>query len=213
MISDNRIEALAYQAKGINTLLDIGTDHGLVLKHAIDNNYIKNAIAADIAEKPLENAKENLKNYPVSYYVSDGFEKIDEHFDGVVIAGIGAPLMTKILGNAPKNEKTYILQPNSKHGILRIYLAKNNFKIVDETIVYENDYYYVIIKAVKGEMILTEKDIFLGPQLKLKNNSVPYYKHLLNRYLPLVDKAKGYNRIVILQKVKWLKQLIMESDI
>ena len=36
-----RIKALSKQTKGIDTLLDIGTDHGYLLIDALKNGYIK----------------------------------------------------------------------------------------------------------------------------------------------------------------------------
>lgn len=206
MIRNNRIDALVEQTKGINTLLDIGCDHGLVLKKALDENYIKVGIAADINKKPLASAKANLANYPVSYILSDGFEAVNMKYDGVVIAGVGATLITKILDKAPAVDITYILQANGKYDILRYYLMNNNYKIIDETIVYEK-HYYVILKVVRGNMQLSNKEIYLGPILKTKHSSISYYKHLLKKYNPLVDRATD-NRNAILEKINWLKQMI-----
>ncbi|WBL31401.1 SAM-dependent methyltransferase [Candidatus Phytoplasma sacchari] len=46
-----RIYFIATLLKGYNVVLDIGTDHGLVLKKAFDLKYIKKAIATDRAKK------------------------------------------------------------------------------------------------------------------------------------------------------------------
>ena len=137
MIKNNRISAIVSLTKGINTLLDIGCDHGLVIKEALDNNYIKQGIASDINVGPLNSAKTNLKGYPVKFVLSDGFLNINDNYDGVVIAGMGAHLICNILKNAPKDENiTYILQPNGRYEILRKYLSENNFKIINEILVY-----------------------------------------------------------------------------
>ena len=72
----NRIDLIVSLTKGYDTVLDIGTDHGLVLKKALDLGYIKKGIASDINKEPLNQAKENLSSYPVSFYLSDGFKNI-----------------------------------------------------------------------------------------------------------------------------------------
>ena len=53
----SRISFIAKLTKGYDTVIDIGSDHGLVLKYALDNNFIKHAIASDINEGPLNRAR------------------------------------------------------------------------------------------------------------------------------------------------------------
>lgn len=208
MIKNNRLYALAKEAKGIDTLLDIGTDHGYALKYALDKNYIKKAIAADIKEQPLNNARENLSNYPVTFVLSDGFKNVNENYDGVIIAGIGAFLMKQILDNAPQKDIIYVLQPNSNYDILRCYLQNNNFKIINETLVFENNFYYVIFKVIRGKMNLDLEDLFLGPILKKRVSSLSYYKRVLKRYIPLVNKADDKQKKDITKKISWLEKTI-----
>ena len=71
MIKNNRIDALVEKTKGINTLLDIGCDHGYVILEAFKKDYIKKAIASDINIKPLRSAENNLKEYPVEFILGD----------------------------------------------------------------------------------------------------------------------------------------------
>ena len=54
-----RIDFLASLTKGYQNVIDIGTDHGLVLKKAFEKGYIKSAIATDINPKPLNSARIN----------------------------------------------------------------------------------------------------------------------------------------------------------
>ncbi|WP_162140078.1 tRNA (adenine(22)-N(1))-methyltransferase [Haploplasma axanthum] len=210
MIKNKRIDALVDETKGINTLLDIGCDHGLVIKKAFENKNIKKAIASDVNEMPLESAKKNLKGFDVEFIVSNGFENIKDKFDGVVIAGMGAMLISNILEKAPEGDITYILQANSKLEVLREYLSNNNFKIIDEIVVFEK-FYYIIIRAVRGNEKLNEKELYLGPILMKKTSSISYYQNLLDRYYRLIN-LEGTNSDVILQRVKWLESIINKNN-
>ncbi|MBN2300517.1 MAG: SAM-dependent methyltransferase [Acholeplasmataceae bacterium] len=175
MARSKRIEFLADLTRGYNKVLDIGTDHGLVLSSAFEKGYIKSAIASDLREKPLNQAKKNLRKYPISYVISDGFSDIKEEFDLAIIAGMGAYLITNILDHAPSGHHEYLLQANDKIEILRTYLMNNGFSIVDEFIIHDR-FYYVILKVIRGKMILNEDDILLGPILKSKPEAKPYYQ-------------------------------------
>ena len=56
-----RIELLSSFTKGFDTICDIGCDHGYVIIDALNKYGIKHAIAADINEGPLNQAKKNAK--------------------------------------------------------------------------------------------------------------------------------------------------------
>lgn len=192
MVKNKRIKKLAELTKNYNTLLDIGSDHGYVIKEAFDKGYITKAIATDINKEPLQRAAINLKDYNIKTILSDGFLNVDEDFDVCIIAGMGSYLISDILVNAPQDNKHYILQTNDKEDILRKFLADNNFKIIDEHIVYDK-FFYIIIEAEKGDMTLLKEDLILGPILKTKESSKIYYKHkhdLYKNLLPKVSKAR-----------------------
>lgn len=190
MARSKRITALANLTKGYQTVVDIGSDHGLVLKEAIDLGYVRFGIASDINEKPLKQAEKNLKGYPVKLIQSDGFLLLNEPFDLAIIAGMGAHTISAILSNAPKEEVVYLLQANDKIEVLRQYLVDKEFKIIDEYVVYDK-FYYVILKVIRGNMSLDEKDIWLGPILKKKNESKPYYQFRLKQIKAILPKVKG----------------------
>ena len=51
MARNKRIDSIVEALKGYHTALDIGTDHGYVLKHALDQHYIKKGIASDLRKQ------------------------------------------------------------------------------------------------------------------------------------------------------------------
>lgn len=208
MARSKRIEWLAKLCKGYDTVLDIGTDHGLVLQSAFEKGYIRQAIASDLREKPLQSAKENLKNYPVQFVLSDGFLAIAEPFDLAIMAGMGAYLMTEILNHAPRQAIDFILQANDKVHVLRHYLMQNGFIITDEWVIHDH-FYYVIIKATYGKMTLSDEDILVGPILKSKPEAKAFYKHklkLIEKIMKTADETKlgelkrlhqAYNHVIM----------------
>ncbi len=200
-----RLDYIASLLKGYDIALDIGSDHGYVLNKALDLGYIKKGIASEIAPGPLENAKTNLKNYPVTFYLSDGFDKINEKFDIAIISGMGVYTIIDILNRAPKCE--YILQPNDKHEVLRKYLMENGYIITEEHITFDK-FYYIIIKVKPGNENLSEEDIFLGPKLRLNKNAKDYYKlkyDQLSKILLVCDNETKKN---ITKQINYLKKVI-----
>lgn len=193
----NRIAFIGELTKGYDTVIDIGSDHGLVLKYALEHKYIKHAVASDINEGPLNHAKKNLAGYPVRFYLSDGFKSVDKNYNLGVITGMGPHLIINILKEViDLEDKTYILGANEKIEVLRTWLSHNGFNIVDEYVIFDG-FYYVFLKVVKGTMTLTEEDIYLGPKLKLKEEAQAYFKHKYNHYLDLSKKAKGEKLVEI----------------
>jgi len=192
MARSKRITFLAELTKGYHTVLDIGTDHGYVLLEALQKGYIKKGIASDLRFEPLLQAKKNLENVNAKTILSDGFLNIHESFDLAIIAGMGAYLIGDILDHAPKDDRTYILQANDKPEILRTYLMEHDFMITDEFIVKDR-FFYVMMKAKRGKMSLSSKDLILGPVLKHKPEAIPYFEHkikMLSKLLNQVDEKR-----------------------
>lgn len=189
MINNKRLSFIVSLFNESNDkLLDVGTDHGYLIKDAFLKDKIKEAIATDINIQPLENAKSNLKGFNVKYYNTDGLKNIPDNYNTVVIAGMGGNLISNILNDA-KNDKniTYFLQPNNKEKNLRKHLMDSGFEIIDEHVIFDKKY-YVIIVAKRGKMKLSIEDLVLGPILKRKKTSENYYTHLIKWYKYIIDK-------------------------
>ncbi|CAM11946.1 Conserved hypothetical protein [Candidatus Phytoplasma australiense] len=127
-----RINFIASLTKNYNTVLDIGTDHGFVLKKAFHEGYIKKAIASDLRIKPLLQSQKTLQNYPVTFCLSDGFQKINQDFDLALICGMGTYTIIKIMEQAPDKSKHFLLGTQSKYQLLKQWLEQNNYLILEE---------------------------------------------------------------------------------
>lgn len=200
-----RITLLATLLQGYEVVCDIGTDHGYVLREAFDKGFIKQAIVGEIAVGPLESAKKTLSNYPVTFYLSDGFDKIKESFDIGLISGMGVYTIIDILSRAPKAE--FLLQPNDKHEILRKYLSENNYQIVDEYITFDK-FYYIIIHVKKGDEKLSPGDLYLGPKLKDKNEAQGYYFQKLNHLKMILQQADAQTKKELTYYIELLEGVI-----
>jgi tRNA (adenine22-N1)-methyltransferase len=206
MARNKRISFLAELTKGYDRVLDIGTDHGLVLLKAFEKGYIKEAIATDLREKPLKQAEKNLKNYPVTYILSDGFLTVKNPFDLAIIAGMGAYLIADIMNQAPEGNQVYILQANDKIDMLREYLGSHGFKIIDEYLVQDR-FFYVILKVIRGVMLLNEEDLYLGPILKNKPEALEYYARKAQQIEKILPGADRERQIELEKMIKIFKNL------
>ncbi|WP_341266542.1 tRNA (adenine(22)-N(1))-methyltransferase TrmK [Candidatus Phytoplasma fraxini] len=143
-----RILFIASLLKGYNVVADIGTDHGLVLKKSLDLKYIKSGIASDNKIKPLQRAYQNLKNYPVKFYLSDGFDKIDDYFDLALICGLGPHTIATILSRTNYKNKYFLLGCQGKIHYLIDWLNENDFVILECHNFYDK-FHYIFLKVFK----------------------------------------------------------------
>lgn len=157
-ISDRLATVAGLIPKGAH-LVDIGTDHGYVPIWLLQNGFISSAIAMDVNKGPLARAKENRDRYGftdvMDLRLSNGFEKLKSgEGDSVLIAGMGGPLMIRIIEEGRENAssiQTWVLQPQSEIPSVRRYLHEHHFDIIDEIMLKDEGKYYMAMKAVPGE--------------------------------------------------------------
>lgn len=162
-------------AKFINPgerVADVGTDHGYLTIYLRREGLASHVYAADIAPKPLANARENCARYEitegVSFHLCDGVRGLPREFDTLVMAGMGAETMVQILKAGPwlRNEKyRLILQCQSSQNELRLFLSQNGWKISREEPVKDGKFVYTVIEALRGEETLTPGQQFASPAL------------------------------------------------
>lgn len=134
---------------------DIGTDHGFVPIYLILNDISPEVYAMDVRKGPLDRAKEHVAEYGLADKIhtrlSDGLEKLAPgEADTVTCAGMGGPLMQKILENGNPREKgikEMILQPQSELMEFRQYLRDNKYNLLDEKTLCEDGKYYFLMKV------------------------------------------------------------------
>ena len=187
-----RLKAVAALVSPGLVLADVGCDHGYIPIYLIQKGQIPRAIAMDINQGPLLRAGEHIWEWGLEAYIetrlSDGLKALEPgEAQCLVIAGMGGPLMERILTQgAPvlKDMKELILQPQSEIGHFRQFLAENGYRIIEEDMVEEEKKYYPMMKAVQGSMNYTKKAEYLyGKKLLEKRHPV------LREFLEKEDRA------------------------
>ena len=201
-----RLLKIASLVKDVETLADVGTDHGYIPLYLFENKKINHAIAMDVNPMPLKRAQDNITSAgfgeKCEFRLSDGLEKLKkDEADGIVIAGMGGLLMRDIIerGKEVITKKTKLfLQPMIAAVELREFLFENGFNIENEYIVREENKFYNIICAVMGDSKYTPEDIYIGRNTKENSPDVfcEYikYKHrVCKNIIEGIKKSKNPN--------------------
>ena len=178
-------------------MVDVGCDHGYLPVYLVMNHRIPGAIAADVGKGPLERAREHICRYHMQNYIEtrlcDGLSGISAgEGDTLVIAGMGGPLMEKILSDNPEVRDSFqelILQPQSDIPRFRHFLMSNGYRITEEKMILEDGKFYPMMKAIRdqkrneswtpleemfGKYLLQEKNPvlqqFLQRELRIRQN-------------------------------------------
>ena len=152
-----RLNKIVELCDPVDTIIDVGTDHGKVPIFLANLGIAKNIIAIDNKPGPLEacekNAKLYINNPNVSFktLLSNGLEKVDVSIEsGIIITGMGYDNIKSIIKNINDyNYKYLILSPHTKITELIKYIDSMNIKIQNQESVFEDDKYYYILKTVK----------------------------------------------------------------
>lgn len=214
----NRLKAIADLVPEHATVLDIGCDHALLDIYLVKEKKHKKVYASDINERPLEKARQNLKNAKVEknikILVGNGLDIYRPDIDTVVIAGLGGLTMKGIFKNnlkTTKKLKTIILSPNNYQIDIKVFLTKNGFMITDESLVEDKNKIYQIIKFEKGRQKLGKRDYFFGPILRKKKDDLfkKYYtKEKISREILIEILPNNYR----LKKHKLKKEIKMITE-
>lgn len=153
-------------------IADIGCDHAFVSIELIRSGRAAHVTAMDVRQGPLDIARTNVASYGledrISIRLSDGFSALDVgEADCAIIAGMGGPLMIKIMQEGfahLENGIHLILQPQSETAMVRAYLLQAGYEIIAEDMVCEDEKYYTIMKAVPAcgaiDTYMPEEEIY-----------------------------------------------------
>jgi tRNA (adenine22-N1)-methyltransferase len=148
-----RLETIASFVPEGSRIADIGTDHGYIPIHLVQEGKAKYAIAMDVREGPLLRARAHIQEAglktQVEVRLSDGLLKLGQNeADCVVIAGMGGELMIHILEggrNLWEGIPYWVLSPHSDLDKVRRFLEEQEFFIKQETMIKEEGKYYSVM--------------------------------------------------------------------
>ncbi len=196
ILLSERLQAVVRMVPQINTVADIGCDHGKVAAWLLKNGRAKFAVCGDISAPSLEKARRltasmGLQN-AVSLRVGSGFDVLSRgEADAAVIAGMGGELMTSILEHGKeKLPDTLVLACHRDADVLRGWLSLNGFAIDDEDLVHEKGHYYPVIRAIRRQSRpLTPAETEFGPVLLAKKPR--HIKNYVAQRIKQTEKIRG----------------------
>lgn len=155
-----RLETIASFIPEGSKVADIGTDHGYIPIHLVQEGKATHAIAMDVRTGPLCRAQSHIAEAGLSDMIevrlSDGLLKLEkDEADCVVIAGMGGELMIHILEEGRHlwdYIPNWVLSPQSELQKMRRFLLEQAFFIEQETMIKEDGKYYVVMRAVRKEL-------------------------------------------------------------
>ena len=180
-----RLKRIAEHVDKCESVADIGTDHGYIPIYLVKEGICKKAIASDINKGPIEKAKVNVAFEGVSNKIKcllgPGLNplKVGE-VNGVILAGMGGNLTRDILLADMDKVKKYdiiILQPAQNPEVLREFLYKNDYEIIDEDLIKDEGRFYELFKVKyneNSEKLVFEDELYyeVSPLLREKNHSL-----------------------------------------
>lgn len=203
-----RLREISANINDIDTLADIGCDHGKLIIDAVLSGKVKIGYAVDISKKSLQKAIDEAKRNNISekiyFFESDGIKCLPENIDCVVIAGMGGIEIANILSQKRLHSK-YILVPHQDTVFLRKYLKNNNYNIEKDYVVEDNKFYDIIV-CRHGENNYTNEEIFLGKNIP---ESYEYDKKNIKRYntiesiIATIGKKTAENRLNTEIREEW----------
>lgn len=155
VILSNRMQALTDMVTPGTVITDVGCDHGFVSVYLVQKGISPRVIAMDVRSGPLEHAREHIREYGledrIETRLSDGLHSLKTgEAAGMICAGMGGPLMEKILTEGREQAKEFrelILQPQSEIPHFRAFLMEEGYLLMDENIIYEEGKYYFMMKV------------------------------------------------------------------
>ncbi|ADK13892.1 MULTISPECIES: tRNA (adenine(22)-N(1))-methyltransferase [Clostridium] len=194
-----RLKIVSSMVDNCECVADIGTDHGYVPIYLVESKVCKRAIASDINKGPVEKARFNIKLHglenKIDVRLGSGLASIKPgEAQYVIIAGMGGNLIRDIIIDGMeifKKADALILQPMRNSEVLREYIYKSGFKIIDEELCIDENRFYEIIKIRYDNERQEVDSIFyeVGKALIDKKHK------LLLKFVR--SKIESYNKIIL----------------
>ena len=197
-----RLTAVAGLVTEGASVADIGTDHGYIPIHLIEQNLSPKVIAMDINKGPLERARIHIAGYGMSDRIetrlSDGLAAVKpKEVEEMIVAGMGGGLVIHILEEGKQIVSTLkgcILQPQSEIQKVREYLVEHGLVIEEEDMVEEDGKFYPIMRVVHGEPETYEMYEYIYGKKLLEKRHPVLHKYLLRDSKRIDKRTKQQNK-------------------
>ena len=215
---NDRLKKIGDLVEANSFCLDVGCDHALLDIYLVKKDKNIKAIASDVAEGPVDSAKQNIKRErlenKIEVRLGDGLDTYSDEVNTIIISGMGGRNMIGIFKRhleVLKKVDTIILSPNNYQIDVKKFLVNNGFYIENEEFVKDKKFIYQIIVFKKGKKHYTKKEYFFGPIYLEKKGKLfeEYYKReLMSRKILLQVLPKNFiwKRFITNQEIKMLEK-------
>lgn len=156
----SRLKEIAGMVTRGNIVCDVGTDHAYLAIYLVNHQISPHVIAMDVAEGPLSKAQGNIERFGLAGRIetrlSDGVDKLGAgEAQTVVMAGMGGILICELLSKGEhilSSAEELVLSPHTDVELVRRYLGEHRYCIKQEKMLLDEGKYYIVIRAVQGEM-------------------------------------------------------------
>ncbi|NMM61924.1 SAM-dependent methyltransferase [Clostridium sp. P21] len=208
-----RLKTIASMVDRCNCTADIGTDHGYVPIELIKSGTCSKVIASDINKGPVKKANlnvilEDLQD-KIECRLGPGLNTIKAHeVQGIIIAGMGGNLIRDIIEEGLdvfKECEFSILQPVQNPEILREYIYKSGYNIIDEELCIDENKFYEIIKIKYDNKVGKIDSIFYEVGKALIDKKHPlvseFIKFKMAKYNKILNNIKDDTKLANDRKV------------
>ncbi len=154
-----RLQCVADLVTPGSRMADVGTDHGYLPIWLVEAGVCPGAIAMDVGKGPLERAQVHIREHgleeKIETRLGDGLERLAPgEADTLVLAGMGGPLMQRILtqgAGTARAAQELILSPQSDLRAFRQFLYEDGYTVTEERMLREDGKYYTVMRVVPGQ--------------------------------------------------------------
>lgn len=131
---DARLKTVATLIRA-NVHVDVGSDHGHLLKALLTAGRIRRGIAIENKTTPLNHSRRTLDRLPADVRLGDGLDVLrDGEADSVSVCGMGGRSIVTIFDAHPDRVPDWVVtQPNRDAESIRRWALRAGFHLVEET--------------------------------------------------------------------------------
>lgn len=150
---DGRLSAAMEMVRQGSRAADVGTDHGRLALRLVLEEKCPLVYASDLRREPLEKARRLVARFGfedrVICRLTDGLEGfLPQEVDDVILAGMGGETIAQIIQRAPwlqDGSKQLVLVPTTSPDLLRAFLARQGFSVIQERAVEAKGRFYGVL--------------------------------------------------------------------
>lgn len=176
---------------------DIGTDHGLLPCHLLQQGVCQRMILADISEKALQHAREQVRKQGledrVKLVCADGLDALDEPAGCISITGMGGKTMADIVrqGRDRIQGAALVLSAHTDQEVVRQTVQDMGYHFIAEQLCKAAGRFYLVWKALPGKADMDEDAVALGTPMLMECDNPLLPEYLAWRQWVLEKKLAG----------------------